>query len=127
MWAEFWPFLAIVVTIVIALVGAVDATIRYQMKQLQDLMDMRFALAEDSRQQATKHWEMRFDSLETSAKNDHEAWTRLERELLILKADLPTTYLRREDFVLSQSRMEAKFDSLALKLENIVLKGSPHG
>lgn len=59
-----------------------------------------------------------FEALE----NDAKEWSRIERELLTFKADLPLNYVRREDYVRNQSVIEAKLDALALKLENWQLK-----
>lgn len=59
-----------------------------------------------------------FEALEADSKE----WSRIERELLTFKADLPLNYVRREDYVRNQSVIEAKLDALALKLENWQLK-----
>lgn len=61
----------------------------------------------------------KFDALESDAKE----WARLERDLLLFKADMPLHYVRREDYVRNQTVIEAKLDALAVKLENWQLKG----
>ena len=44
-----------------------------------------------------------------------------------MKADLPLAYVRREDFVRNQSVIEAKLDGLALRIENLTLRGRNDG
>lgn len=50
----------------------------------------------------------------------------LERDFLTFRADLPLQYVRREDYVRNQTVIEAKLDGLALRFENLMLKGVPH-
>lgn len=72
--------------------------------------------------QIDKRLEQRFGIVE----RDIENWRRLEREFQELRVDLPLQYVRREDYVRNQTVIEAKLDALALKLENIMLRGSRH-
>ena len=55
---------------------------------------------------------------------DGEAVRQLENDFLRWQADLPLHYVRREDWVRNQSVIEAKLDGLAMKLENVQLKGA---
>ena len=55
-----------------------------------------------------------------------QALAQLERSFLKFQAELPVNYVRREDWVRGQSVIEAKLDSLALRMENIQLKGVRH-
>ncbi len=50
----------------------------------------------------------------------------LERDFLSFRAELPLQYVRREDYVRNQTVIEAKLDGLALRFENLMLKGVPH-
>lgn len=70
--------------------------------------------------QFVKNMDGRFASLHEDAKN----WSRVERELLRFMADIPLHYVRREDYVRNQTVIESKIDAVALKLENIQLKGA---
>ncbi|PAK13985.1 MULTISPECIES: hypothetical protein [Burkholderia cepacia complex] len=49
---------------------------------------------------------------------------RLERDFLKFQADLPLQYVRREDYVRNQTVIEAKLDAVALKIENLQLRGN---
>lgn len=69
----------------------------------------------------------RLDSLEKTHRDESSQWHRIERELLKLQADLPKEYVRREDYVLGQSRIEAKLDGLATKWENSQLRAAAKG
>jgi hypothetical protein len=70
--------------------------------------------------QFVKNMDGRFSALHDDAKN----WTRLEREFLNFKADLPLHYVRREDYVRGQTVLEAKLDAVFTKIENIQLQGA---
>nr|WP_241021058.1 hypothetical protein [Burkholderia sp. Ac-20344] len=49
---------------------------------------------------------------------------RLERDFLRFQADLPLQYVRREDYVRNQTVIEAKLDAIALRFENLQLRGN---
>ncbi|MHA7855418.1 hypothetical protein [Marinobacter shengliensis] len=70
----------------------------------------------------TRDLDLRLDRMVTAQEKDTDEWRRVERELMELRADLPVHYVRREDYIRGQSVIEAKLDSLALKLENVQLK-----
>nr|BBJ05165.1 membrane protein [Marinobacter nauticus] len=70
----------------------------------------------------TKDLDLRLDRMVAAQEKDTDEWRRVERELMELRADLPVHYVRREDYIRGQSVIEAKLDSLALKLENVQLK-----
>lgn len=72
--------------------------------------------------QIDKRLEQRFGMVE----RDIENWRRLEREFQDMRAELPIQYVRREDYVRNQTIIEAKLDALALKLENLILRGAQH-
>lgn len=61
--------------------------------------------------------------LDSAVKIDASQWQRVERELLNLKADLPLHYVRREDYVQAIATIMTKLDAMALRFENILLKG----
>lgn len=52
------------------------------------------------------------------------ALANMEREFLTWKGELPLHYVRREDYVRNQTVIEAKLDGLALRIENVQLKGA---
>jgi ABC-type antimicrobial peptide transport system permease subunit len=65
----------------------------------------------------------RLEKIELASKEEAQQWQRVERELMVLKADLPVAYVRRDDHIRSQSILEAKLDGLASKIENAQLRG----
>jgi hypothetical protein len=102
----------------------------------------RFAAQDEARKAASRHWEDSFAKvLERQDKDaealahsfarvlerqdkDAEALAQLDRAFLRFQADLPVAYVRREDWARGQSVIEAKLDGLALRYENILLKGA---
>ncbi|MBB4844998.1 hypothetical protein HNP55_003544 [Paucibacter oligotrophus] len=65
----------------------------------------------------------RLDGLERNHREESGQWQRIERELLNLKAELPLHYVRREDYVQAVATIGAKLDAMAIRFENILLKG----
>lgn len=98
---DFWQLVGLLV----AFMGCVAGFGKLLLAQVERRLDQRFAALE-----------------KTGAE-----WQRLERELLTLKADLPLHYVRREDYVRGQSIIEAKLDGLAVKFENVRLRGLMKG
>ncbi len=82
-----------------------------------------FALVKMLLSQHQRHQDARFDSIEKAAKEEAGHWQRVERELLTLKADLPLHYVRREDYIQAVATIMAKLDAMALRFENLLLKG----
>lgn len=64
----------------------------------------------------------RLDDIEAAARQDADNWQRIERELLKFKAEMPTNYVRREDFVQSMASIMTRLDAMALRFENVLLK-----
>lgn len=65
----------------------------------------------------------RLDALQQILKDDSGQWHRMERELLNLKAELPLHYVRREDYIQNVATIMTKLDAMAIRFENIILKG----
>lgn len=68
----------------------------------------------------------RLQGIEDANVREVGQWQRVERELMKLQAELPLNYVRREDYIRGQSVIEAKLDSLALRIENLKLQGGKH-
>lgn len=65
---------------------------------------------------------LRLDSIERTNREEAGNWQRIERELMSLKADLPLSYVRRDDYIRGQSVVEAKLDGLAHQIQNALLR-----
>lgn len=68
----------------------------------------------------------RFDAIVLKLDAEASQLRNLERDFLLLKAQLPIDYVRRDDFVRTQTVIEAKLDGLALRIENVQLRGNHH-
>jgi biopolymer transport protein ExbB/TolQ len=104
----------------------VTALVKLLLTQFEKRLADRFAAQDDARKSASRHWEESFAKLLDRQDKEAEAVKQLERAFMRFQADLPLEYVRREDFVRSQSVIEAKLDGLALKFENVLLKGARH-
>ncbi|MCL4759755.1 MAG: hypothetical protein KJZ96_15580 [Rhodocyclaceae bacterium] len=120
---DLWALITFLVFLAVTVVGGIVGAARYTLTQSERRQDERHEAGEKARMERARHWDARFTALEAAAKADAGQWQRVERELLSLKADLPVLYVRREDYVRNQTIIEAKLDAVALKLENIQLKG----
>lgn len=112
---ELWHL----VSLLLAFFGCVGAFGKILLSQFEKRQAERFKAQDKASQETEKHWDSRFSTLEAVAKE----WVRVEREFLEWKADLPMTYVMRDDYVRNQTVIEAKLDSVALRIENLQLKG----
>lgn len=117
---DFWQL----VGLLLAFFGVVAGFFKLLMTQQQKLLDERFAAQEKARDETRRHWDTQFAALQKAAHDETAQWQHVERELLRLKADLPEKYVLREDFVKNQTIIEGKLDRLALKIENLQLRGN---
>ncbi|WP_312395772.1 hypothetical protein [Stutzerimonas kunmingensis] len=104
----------------------VTALVKLLLAQFEKRLADRFAAQDEARKSTSRHWEESFAKLLDRQDKEAEAVKQLERDFMRFQADLPLEYVRREDFVRSQSVIEAKLDGLALKFENVLLKGARH-
>jgi len=124
---EFWQLLTFLAGLLATFLGFAFGIGRLLLGQFERRLDERFSAQQESRAAAQKHWDGKFLGLEKNAAQESEQWRQVERDLLRLQADLPLNYVRREDYIRNQSVIEAKIDGLALRIENALLKGVPHG
>ena len=104
----------------------VAGLVKLLLVQFEKRLGERFAAQATARQTASRHWEDNFAKLLARQDKDAETVRQLEKSILQLQADLPIAYVRREDWVRGQTVIEAKLDGLALKFENLLLKGARH-
>jgi len=91
--------------LLVAVVTGFWALAKILIAQVFRQLDERFAAQETARSKSQEHWELRFVHLETQAKGT-------EKELLLLRGDLPNLYVRREDYIRGQTVIESKLDAL---------------
>lgn len=100
-----------------ALLGGFWAIGRTAIATFNRGLDERFKSQDIARTEGRKALEERFQRMEEK----QDATDTDVRRILI---ELPREYVRREDYVRSQTIVEAKLDSLALRIENALLKGA---
>ncbi|MDR9944723.1 hypothetical protein MX989_01250 [Enterobacter sichuanensis] len=84
---------------------------------LLSLTGLMFACGKLLLAQILKRLNERFEALEIARRESELGWTRLEREFLEFRADLPLHYVRREDYLRGQAIIEAKLDAVYNKIE----------
>lgn len=112
---ELWHL----ITLLLAFFACVGVFGQVLLTQFERRLGERFKAQDAARSTDLEHWDKRFTTLEDAARE----WVRVEREFLEWKADLPMTYVMRDDYVRNQTVIEAKLDSVALRIENLQLKG----
>ncbi|MBE2242479.1 MAG: hypothetical protein IAE86_06975 [Burkholderiaceae bacterium] len=108
---ELWQLVLLLVTFL----GACGGVGKLLLAQTQRHIEGRIGTLSD-----------RLGSIEETNLREAAQWQRVERELMKLQADLPLHYVRREDYIRGQSVIEAKLDGLALRIENVQLRGAKH-
>jgi hypothetical protein len=91
------------------LLGCFVGVLKVLFSAVERRLDQRFAVMDG-----------RFEELAKDSDRLRQVELGLER----LRGEMPLHYVRREDFVRNQTVIEAKLDALALKLENVQLKGA---
>jgi len=113
---ELWHL----ITLLLAFFGCVGAFGKVLLAQFEKRQAERFEAQEEARKAYAEHWDRRFSALENAAKE----WGRIERQFLEWKAEMPMTYVMRPEYVRNQTVIEAKLDTIAIRQENILLKGA---
>ena len=116
---ELWHF----ILLIIAFVSALAAAGKLLLDQLLSRIDDRFEAQDTASLTYQSQLSKRLDGLEAASRAERDQWQRIERELLTLKADLPDKYVRREDYSVAISHINAKLDHMAVRFENILLRG----
>lgn len=102
----------------------VGGLVKLLLHNFEKRLGERFAAQEAARKAASRHWEDNFAKVLERQDKDAQALLELERSFMRFQAELPLEYVRREDWVRGQAVLEAKLDGVALKIENIMLKGA---
>lgn len=117
---EFWQL----ITLLIAFMTFIFGAGKLLLSQIDRRLNERFIAMEAARDTASKHWDDKFHSLMEQSQLEAQGWGNLERDFLKFQAELPLQYVRREDYVRNQTVIEAKLDAVALRIENLQLKGN---
>ena len=115
---ELWQ----IVTLIGLFFGACGGAGKYLLAQTQRHLDEKFNSQEVARSANHLQVQHRLDAMEAAARQDASGLARIERDMLVMQAELPKEYVRREDYIRGQSVIESKLDGLALKLENVQLR-----
>lgn len=116
---ELWHL----ILLLLAFFGACSGAGKMLLTQTQKHLDARFTAQELGRTSNHDQLSKRLDALDAASRAETGQWQRVERELLNLKAELPLHYVRREDYVQAIATIMAKLDAMALRFENILLRG----
>lgn len=110
------------IAVTIALLGAFAGLLKLLMSQQVKHIDQRMDAHGAATKAAFDAQNIRLESIERANREEAGNWQRIEREFMSFKADLPVAYVRRDDFIRSQSVVEAKLDGLAHQIQNALLR-----
>lgn len=119
----FWELVSMAGSLILLMAGGGWVFVKLIVHQFSAGLDQRFAGQDELRKQREKALDIRFNSLERSISEEAEAWRKIERELLELKAALPNQYLRREDAIRQEVVIHSKLDALAAKIDALRVGG----
>lgn len=102
--------LANLIALAVAFVTALWGLLKFFAVQHEKALEARFKTLSQS-----------MVNISSSQAREQETTQRLERELLLFKAELPRDYVRREDFIRAVATIETKIDNMALRVERAVL------
>lgn len=117
---ELWQL----ITLLIGFLGACGATAKLLLDQMKTHLDERFVTQQKSISAQHTHVQHRLEAIELASREEAKEWHRIERDLLQLMAELPVRFVMRDDYVRGQSIIEAKLDGLAVRIENVQLRGA---
>lgn len=116
---ELWHL----ITLLLAFFGCVGTFGKILLGQVEKRLDERFSAQDMAREAGSKSMRETINlHLEDERKTAAQMLS-LERDFLTWKAEMPLQYVRREDYVRNQTIIEAKLDAVALKIENLQLRG----
>jgi len=118
---ELWQL----ITLLLTFFGAVWTFGKVLMAQFDKQLDIRFTAQDEARVSGSRALRETLDLHLEQELRAADQLKSLEREFLLWKADMPVMYVRRDDYVRNQTVIEAKLDAVALRIENIQLKGTP--
>lgn len=110
-------------SLLIAFLGCIGAFGKVLLGQVEKRLNERFLAQDKAREVGSKSMRETINlHLEDERKTAAQMLS-LERDFLTWKAEMPLQYVRREDYVRNQTIIEAKLDAVALKIENLQLRG----
>ncbi len=108
-----------------AFVTALWALVKVIDRQQQKSQEERFNGLATSIASVSANLTAGLEKVSASLAEEQKTTQRLERELLLFKAELPRDYVRREDYIRTLGIIEAKIDNMALRVERAMLKTPP--
>lgn len=112
---DLWQVITIIGTLVVAFFTLGKYMMSQQLSQIKQGFDLQT--------EALNAQNKRLERIEAASREEANNWQRVEREILVLKADLPINYVRREDYVQAIATIMAKLDAMSMRFENILLRG----
>lgn len=62
--------------------------------------------------------------IQANLQRDSESVRKVERDLMLLRVELPEKYVRREDYIRGQTVIEAKLDAISTRVQLVQIQGA---
>lgn len=105
---ELWQLIALTTTLSAAYAGLVKLLLGQVTREMRERIN---ASSDASREGLA------------AIQRDSAKWHELELKFYQLLADMPVTYVRREDWARGQGVLESKLDAIAIEVKNIQIQG----
>ena len=115
---ELYQFLMLLIAVIGALVG----TVKVLWSQTKANLDQQFKSQAENQKNGFDLLERKLAEVAKNAEAGQADVRKLERDFLEFKADLPTRYVAREDYIRGQTVIEAKLDAVFAKLETVQIR-----
>lgn len=119
-----WTALGVLASVAAAWSAVLLFAIRGMMGSLVATINQRFTDVDILFLERFKALSVRFDDLEQARSEDVKELQRIERLFMELRAELPTEYVRREDWIRFAAVIDAKQDTLNEKVERLLERGT---
>ncbi|WP_296271468.1 hypothetical protein [Pseudomonas sp. UBA6323] len=105
---ELWHLITLVITLIAAYAGLVKLLLWQFAREMRE----RIQASSDASSACLQ-----------AIQRDSQKWHDLELKFYQLLADMPVTYVRREDWARGQGVLESKLDAIAVEVKNIQIQG----
>ena len=112
---EFWQL----VLLLLSFLGFVFGTGKLFLAQINKGLDERFSTLKEADELRDKARTAEIGRIQSSLNAEAESWRRVEREVLVLQAELPNQYVRRDDWIRFGGSIDSKMDALHQKIDDV--------
>lgn len=112
---EFWQ----VILLLISFLGFAFGAGKLLLGLINKGLDERFAALKEADKLRDEARAAEIARIQHSLNAEADSWRRVEREVLVLQAELPNQYVRRDDWIRFGGSIDSKMDALHSKIDDV--------